>query len=134
MNLMEIATGLLADKLGIDRETAVGGLQKLFGDGSGQIDIAGLVGMLQQGGLSDIVGSWLGDGGNASVSPESLQDAIGTDRINDAATSMGVESGSLLGGLSDILPQVVDQASSGGNLLEGLGGMGSVADLAKKLF
>jgi hypothetical protein len=47
---------------------------------------------------------------------------------------MGVESGSLLGGLSDILPQVVDQASSGGNLLEGLGGMGSVADLAKKLF
>jgi len=134
MNLMEIAAGLLADKLGIDRESAVGGLQKLLGDASGQIDIAGLVGMLQQGGLSDIVGSWLGDGGNDSVSPASLQKAIGAEKVDEAATSMGVESGSLLSGLSDVLPQVVDQASSGGNLLEGLGGMGGVADLAKKLF
>lgn len=134
MDLMGIAAGLLGDKLGINAETAVAGLQKLFGGGSGQLDIGSLVGLLQQGGLSDIVGSWLGDGGNDSVSPAALQDAIGEDKISEAASTMGVDSGSLLGGLSDMIPQIVDQASSGGSLLDSVGGLGGVADIAKKLF
>jgi uncharacterized protein YidB (DUF937 family) len=134
MNLMEIASSLLADRLGVNADTAVSGLQRLFGDGAGQLDIGALVGLMQQGGLQDIVSSWLGDGGNQAISPAALQDAIGADRIGDAAATMGVESGSLLGGLSDVLPQIVDRASSGGSLLDSVGGLGGVADLAKKLF
>lgn len=134
MNLMEVAAGLLSDKLGIDSSTAMSGLQRLFGgDGEG-LDIAGLVATLQQSGLGDIVGSWLGDGANQSVDPSTLQNAFGADEIDAAAQTMGVDSGSLLGGLSDVIPRLVDKASSGGSLLESVGGLGGVADITKKLF
>jgi uncharacterized protein YidB (DUF937 family) len=134
MDLMGTAASLLGEKLGINAETAIAGLQKLFGNSAGQLDIASLVGLMQQGGLNDIVSSWLGDGGNQAISPDALQNAIGADKIGEAASTMGVDSGSLLGGLSDMVPQLVDQASSGGSLLDSVGGLGGVADIAKKLF
>lgn len=134
MNLMETAVSLLSDRLGIDSGAAMSGLQRLFGgDGEG-LDIAGLVGTLQQGGLGDIVGSWLGDGANMPVDASALQNALGGDKIDAAAQTMGVDSGSLLGGLTDVIPQLVDKVSSGGNLLDSVGGLGGVADIAKKLF
>lgn len=134
MNLMEMAAGLLGDKLGVDSGTAMSGLQRLFGgDGEG-LDIAGLVASLQQGGLGDIVGSWLGDGPNQSVDPSALQNALGDEKIDAAAQTMGVDSGSLLGGLTDVIPQLLDSASSGGNLLESVGGLGGISDIGKQLF
>lgn len=134
MNLMEMAVGLLSDKLGIDSENAMSGLQGLFGgDGEG-LDIASLLGNLQQGGLGDIVSSWLGDGANMGIDSSSLQNAFGAEKIDAAAQTMGIESSSLLGGLTDVIPQLVDKASSGGSLLDSVGGLGGVADIAKKLF
>jgi uncharacterized protein YidB (DUF937 family) len=134
MNLMEIAAGLLGEKLGINVETATGGLQKLFGGQGGNLDLGAIVGLLQQGGLNDIVGSWLGDGANSAVDTNALESALGADKISEAAGSMGVESGTLLGGLTEVLPQLVDQASSGGSLLDSVGGLGGLGDMAKKLF
>ena len=45
----------------------------------------------------------------------------------DAASQLGTDEGSLLDGLKDALPQMVDKASSGGSLLDSVGGLGGLA-------
>ena len=134
MNLMETAANMLGERLGIDAGSAISGLQKLFGDGGGGFDIASLIGLMQQGGLGDVVGSWLGDGANSGIDPSALISSLGADKVADAAGSMGVEPGALANGLSEVLPGLVDQASSGSSLLDSVGGLGGLAGMAKKLF
>lgn len=133
MDLMNLAARLLGERLGIEPGNAMQGLQGLFG-GDGGFDIASLVGTLQQGGLGDVVSSWLGDGQNMAVDPASIQSSLGADKIAAAADTMGVSSESLTGGLSEVIPKLIDQASSGGSLLQSVGGLGGMADMAKKFF
>lgn len=134
MDLMNMAAQLLGERLGIDPENTMKGLHGLFDGGDGGFDIASLVGSLQQGGLAEAVSSWLGDGQNTSVDTASIQSSLGADKIADAAKTMGVSAESLSDGLSDVIPNLIDQASSGGSLLDSIGGLGGVADMAKKLF
>ena len=134
MNLMEIAVSLLSSKLGVDSNLAMQGLQTLFGDQPNGLDIAALIGKFQQDGLGDIVGSWLGDGANRGIDGGAIENAFGAEKIGEAASTMGVDSNSLVSGLTDVIPQLVDKASSGGNLLDAAGGMSGIADMAKKFF
>ena len=134
MDILKLAASMLGDKLGIDSNLASIGLRKLFGGNDGGFDVGSLLGSMQQGGLSDAVSSWLGDGENMSLDPAALQSSLGVDKITDAADSMGVSTDLLISGLSGVIPGVVDQASSGGSLLDSVGEFGGVADLAKKLF
>lgn len=134
MNLMETAANMLGDRLGIDPETAITGLSGLFGGGDGGLDIARLMEMVQGAGLGDALASWLGDGENMSIDAAAVTESLGADEVAAAADTMGVSSDALAGGLSDVIPGLIDQASSGGSLLDAVGGLGGVADLAKKLF
>ena len=133
MDLMSIAARMLGEKLGINQELVSTGLQKLFGS-SGGLDLGSIIGMLQQGGLESAVGSWLGDGDNQPIETSSLISSLGENNLNDAAGIMGVSTDSLAGGLSEILPKLIDQSSSGGSLLDSVGQLGGMADMAKKFF
>lgn len=133
MDFKNIASGMLADKLGVDSAQVGGIMDKLVGNGD-KMDVAGLLGNLKEQGLGDIAESWLGDGANQSISADQLKSAIGAEQVTQAAAQLGTDEGSLLGGLQAALPQLVDKASSGGSLLDSLGGLGGVAGMAKKLF
>ena len=132
MDVMEIAAKMLADKLGLDASATASGLQSLFG-GDG-LDVSKVVSLLQQGDLKEIVGSWLGDGANMNIDPAAIVKALGADKIESAAGIMNTSSDNLAGGLSDVLPALIDKSSSGGNLLDTLGGAEGIASLAKKFF
>ena len=134
MDLMNMAAQMLSERLGIDPGDAMKGLSGLFDGSDGGFDIGSLIGLLQQGGLGDAVSSWLGDGRNISVDTASIQSSLGADRIADAANGMGVSPESLSSGLAEIIPDLIDQVSSGGSLLGSVGGLGGMADIAKKLF
>lgn len=135
MDLAKLGKDLLASKLG---DAGAGGLMeslsKLTGGGEGNLDLGELVGQLQSGGLGEQVQSWLGDGDNAEVSAEQLTDALGADKIADVASGLGCDAGEAANQLKDLLPGLMDKASSGGNLLEQFGGASSALDLAKSLF
>ena len=133
MDFKNIASGMLADKLGVDSAQVGGIMDKLVGN-SDKMDVAGLLGNLKEQGLGDIAESWLGDGANQSISADQLKSAMGAEQVTQAAAQLGTDEGSLLGGLQAALPQLVDKASSGGSLLDSLGGLGGVAGMAKKLF
>ncbi len=91
--------------------------------------LAGLVAKFQQGGLGDVVGSWVSTGQNMPVSPDQLGGVLGSDTVAGLAQQMGVNPGDLLGQLSQMLPQVVDKLTPNGQLPQGnfqdaLGGAG----------
>lgn len=131
MDIKNIASGLLAQKLGMD-SSAVGGIMDKLVGGGDKMDVAGLVGTLKEKGLGDVADSWLGDGENQSISADQLKDALGAEQVTEAAAQLGTDENSLLGGLQAALPQLVDKASSGGSLLDKVGGLGGLAGMAKK--
>ncbi len=137
MDMMKLATQVLASKLGNSANTNDDLLQSvvgsLLGGSGGQgIDLGAIVGSLQGGGLADIAESWLGDGDNADISPSQLESLLGSDKLKQAASQLGANQDDLLAGLREMLPQVVDKSSSGGNLLDSVGGLSGLAGLAGK--
>ena len=74
-------------------------LSNLLGNGDssdGGLDISSLVtGMMNKGGgLENIVGSWLGDGGNEAVSGSQIKDILGEDKISEFANKLGIDEDS----------------------------------------
>ena len=92
----------------------------LLNQGGGNGGVAGglgaLVKQMQQGGLGDVAASWVGTGQNLPVSPEQLQSVLGGEQIGTLAQQAGLSQGDLMGALSKMLPQVVDQLTPNGQL------------------
>jgi len=132
MDMMKIATQLLMSKLtgsaagNSDMVTSVIG-KLLGGSGGSGIDLGSLLGNLKDQG-----DSWLGDGDNADISTEQIESMLGSDKIQEAASQLGADQSELLDGLRNMIPQVVDKSSSGGSLLDSVGGLGGLANLAGK--
>ena len=128
---MNLAKGMLAKKLGGNSDAVGGVLDGLLGQGD-KMDIGSLISGFKDKGMGDVAESWLGDGENAPVSTDQLKEVLGGDQVAEAAAKLGTDEGSLLSGLQDALPQLVDKASSGGSLLDSVGGIGGLAGMAKK--
>jgi uncharacterized protein YidB (DUF937 family) len=125
MDLMQMGSQLLASKLGSGANSgaissALGGL---LSGGDGKPDLGGIVGAMQGKGLGSIAESWLGDGDNAEISDEQVREVVGSDKISALASELKTDEGSLLAGLKDALPQIIDKSSSGGSLLDSAGGL-----------
>jgi len=130
MDLKSMAIKMVMEKMGGGDEGAIGNaLGSLMGGGSdGDLDIGGLVGKFAGGDMGGAVQSWLGDGDNEAVSSEQVTNALGADKVADFAQQLGIGQEEAGGALSDLLPNLIDQNSSGGDL------MGGLAGLAGKLF
>ena len=131
MDIKSLAVGMLAKKLGGNNAAMGNVLGSLIGGGN-SMDIGGLVSGLQSKGLGDVAESWLGDGANKAISADQLKDVLGADKVSAAAAELGTDEGSLLDSLKDAVPQMVDQSSKGGSLLDSVGGVGGLASMAKK--
>ena len=138
MDLMQIGAQLLQSKLGDNIQTgdiasALSGL--LGGD---NFDIGSLMSKMQGGGLTSMAASWLGDGANSAMSGGQIMDIFGKDKVSDFASKLNIDEGTASNGLADMLPQLIDKASSGGSLLESaigsMGGAGGLMGMAGKLF
>ena len=117
----------------LDLSSLTSALSGLTG-GDGGFDLGGLLNKLDSSGLGDMAKSWLGDGGNDGISPDQIGDAIGLDKIAEFASKLGISTEEAAGGLSEALPQMVDKASSGGSLLDSIGGVEGALKFASKLF
>ncbi len=110
-------------------QTLIAMLAQQGGQGSvGGGGLGGLVQQFQQGGLGDLVASWVGSGQNLPVSASQLQDVLGSDLLAQFARQLGLSQGEAAGQLSQLLPQVVDKLTPNGELPDagGFGDIGSV--------
>jgi len=94
-------------------DDAAGGLSDLL---KGQGGVGGLADKFGQAGLGDVIGSWVGTGPNANISPEQITAVLGHGPIADIAAKMGVspeQAGETLAGL---LPEAIDRLTPGGQI------------------
>ena len=144
MDLLKVGGSLIQGNsddatTGLDVDDIANALSKLIGNGEGGLDLAALVGGLSQNGLGEIVGSWLGNGENKSISLDQITDLLGSDKISAFASQLGLSEESAKGALVDSLPQVVDQATSGegsimDEMLAQVGGPQGAMDMLSKMF
>jgi uncharacterized protein YidB (DUF937 family) len=122
---------------GLDGDLLSGALSKLVGEGD-SLDLGSLVSSLNAGGLADIAASWLGDGDNAAISPDAIAGLLGDEKVSAFASELGLSGESAKQAIADALPQMMDNASSGGslaaNLLDQVGGVSGLMGLASRFF
>ena len=112
-------------------QAVVGMLAQGAGGSGGGAGLGDLIARFEQGGLGHVIGSWVGTGQNLPVSPDQLGKVLGGDVLSGLSQRTGMPSGDLLGQLSQMLPQVVDQLTPQGNVPEG--GLGDVGALLGQL-
>ena len=88
--------------------------------------LGGLVNKLQQGGLGDVVNSWVGSGQNQPVSPSQLGSALGPSILKTVSQLTGLSEDDLTKQLSQVLPGVVNGLTPNGRLP-------TVAELSKMM-
>ncbi len=124
---------------GLEADDIVSALNSLVGNGQGGLNLVTFVSGLSQNGLGEIVGSWLGNGENKSISMEQVTVLLGSDKVSEFASRLGISEESAAGALADSLPQVVDQATSGENsmvdqMLAQAGGPKGAMEMLGKMF
>lgn len=74
----------------------------------------GLLAKLKQGGLGDVVQSWLGNGQNLPVSAEQITQALGQPQVAALAKQFGIDPQQVSSLVAQNLPGLVDKLSPGG--------------------
>jgi uncharacterized protein YidB (DUF937 family) len=143
-DLLKMASGLIQGNnddatTGLDTDDIANALSKLIGNSDGSLDLGALVGGLSQNGLGEIVGSWLGAGENKSISGDQITELLGSEKVSEFASQLGLSEESAKGALVDSLPQMVDQATSGegtimDEMLAQVGGPQGAMDMLSKMF
>ncbi len=99
--------------------------------GAGVGGLGDLVSRFTQGGLGDVIGSWIGHGPNAPISADQVTNVLGPDVIAKIAAQLGLSHGDTAGQLSQILPEVVSRLTPNGQAPAG--GLGEVGDILAQL-
>ncbi len=94
--------------------------------------LEGLIRSFQQGGLGDIVNSWVAKGQNLPVSGEQIESVLGGSVLQDLAAQLGVSPQQASGSLADVLPQLIDQMTPNGEVPQGGDLLSQGLDLLKK--
>jgi uncharacterized protein YidB (DUF937 family) len=103
--------------LGDILKSGLGGL--LAGGAAGSVLSGGLNDLLkqfQQSGHGDVAKTWVANGPNKAISSDDLAKALGGDQINTLIAHTGLSRQDLLAGLSQYLPEAVNQLTPDGRL------------------
>ena len=77
--------------------------------------VAGVVQQLQASGLGAHAQSWVGNGANMPISADQLSQVFGSSpALQQLAQKAGIDPQAVLGQLSQLLPEAVNQATPGG--------------------
>lgn len=144
MDLLKVAASIIQSNgddatKGLDTDDIANALNTLVGNGQGGLNLVTFVSGLSQNGLGEIVGSWLGNGENKSISIEQVTTLLGSDKVASFASELGLSQESAAGALADALPQVVDKATAGegtimDEMLAQVGGPSGAMDMLGKMF
>ena len=123
MALLPVVLSMLASRGGGARQGG-GGLGDILGQvlggGRGQPGggsfggLGGLIEQMQRSGFGDQARSWVGPGQNMPISPGDLGQIFGEGGIEEIARRAGVTREEATEGLSELLPEVVNHVTPGG--------------------
>ncbi len=115
MALVDTIKGLLGSKGG--SSDLMGQLSSMLtgksGDGQG---LSRLLDQFKSAGLGEKAASWVGTGENHPLTPDEVEKAIGTERINEMSKKTGQSAESVKTGLSSLIPNLVNKLTPDGKL------------------
>lgn len=88
----------------------------LLGQNSSAGGLGGMIQAFQKNGLGDIVNSWVGTGTNLPISPQQIQQGLGSDLLKQLASQAGLSADAASGQLASLLPGLIDKLTPGGKL------------------
>jgi uncharacterized protein YidB (DUF937 family) len=96
--------------------------------------LSGLLEQLAASGLGPQVQSWLDSGGNLPVSADQIQQALGSEKIQQLAQQHGIEPSAVAATIAHLLPGAVDHLTPGGQLPPPNGIAGALSSLLSSSF
>ena len=107
--------GLLDSVMNGLGDQAAGGLGDLL---KGQGGVAGLAEKFGGAGMADTVQSWIGTGANLNISPEQINQVLGSGPIAEFATKLGISPEQASETLAGLLPEAVDRMTPNGEIAD----------------
>jgi uncharacterized protein YidB (DUF937 family) len=113
--------GLFDDVAGAIMSKAAGGNQnnmaqiamEMFNQYGG---LNGVLDKFKQGGLGDLVASWVGTGDNLPISAEQISSVLGDGAIAEMADKIGISPEILASQIAQHLPKVIDKMTPNGEV------------------
>ena len=105
-----LSSGMAA--IGADQDGFLGTALRFLQNQPG--GVSGTLQQLRDNGLGSVVDSWIANGQNQPISADQIESAIGSDRIQNIASAIGVDPQTLTQGLSQVLPGIIDRLTPGG--------------------
>jgi uncharacterized protein YidB (DUF937 family) len=103
------------------------------GAGAGGGGLGGLLEQMSRAGYGDQARSWVGTGQNMPITPDALEQIFGRGGIGAIARQAGVSEADASQGLSELLPEVVNHVTPGGEVPDLDSLSASVGDLSRQL-
>lgn len=115
MGLLDIVGGLIGGQAGGNSQSAlIATALEFINNQPGGLN--GLIEKFKAGGAGEIIGSWIGNGQNQPISPDTLQNVLGSDAIGALASKVGIDPGQASSILAQVLPHVVNHATPNGEV------------------
>ncbi len=134
-DLLNTGISILKDKIGENNPQIEEALNSIFGGEDGKIDLSNIFSKLEDANLGEIISSWISSGENAPIDTDNLKNLLGEEKISEFAQKLGIDIDSATETLKDLLPQVVDKATpEGDSILDQIGGIDGIINMAKKFF
>jgi uncharacterized protein YidB (DUF937 family) len=115
-----LLSGAAAKPGGALSDMPPGGLGGVFGGAAAGTVLSGGLGNLikdmQNAGQGQAAQSWVSTGPNQQIAPNDLAASLGADTINALSKQTGMTRDDLLAGLSQHLPEIIDQLTPAGRL------------------
>jgi uncharacterized protein YidB (DUF937 family) len=80
--------------------------------------LQGLIQCFHQNGLGGLISSWVGTGQNQSMSPDQVQQVLGSNTLQQVAEKAGISPDQAKSSLAELLPNVVDKLTPNGQVPE----------------
>ena len=131
MSLLDQVAGALSGAQGGASGDLLANIMQLVNDPK-HGGLQGLIQSFQQGGLGEVVNSWVSSGQNLPVSAEQIQSVLGGSSLQDIAAKLGMSPEQAAGSLAEILPQAVDTLTPNGQIPQGGDLLAQGLDMLKK--
>jgi uncharacterized protein YidB (DUF937 family) len=105
---MGLLDGVLGGVIGASMVSIVSGIIEQHGG------LQGVVAQLEKQGLGAAAQSWIGHGANQPISTAQVQQAFGTEKLQQLATQYGLSVPELSQKLAQVLPQAIDKLTPNG--------------------
>jgi uncharacterized protein YidB (DUF937 family) len=115
MGLLDNLEAMAMNKVAGSNPAAAGILEMIQNHPGG---INGLVQAFQNNGLGSVVNSWIGTGANQSITPDQIQQVLGSGPLQAVAQKLGVSTGAASSTLAQLLPTVIDKLTPNGTVPE----------------